>query len=172
MASLFEVADHDVRQLGRDDEPAILQLFEACTEFFRLVRMEPAAEAEQIFDDVPPSKRPEDKLLYGIYAGSSDDRLLIGLVELLRGYPAQDDWCLGLLLILPARRREGLGAVIVAAVVRFVSASGGRAIHLVVQEQNPGALHFWQRHGFVVKDTVLQPTMYGTNQVARLVLTW
>lgn len=89
-ATPFELADHAVRQLGRDDLIAIRQLFEACAEFFHLIQMDPAGEAEQIFDDVPSSKRSEDKLVFGIYAAGGDDRI-IGLVELLCGYPAHDD---------------------------------------------------------------------------------
>jgi ribosomal protein S18 acetylase RimI-like enzyme len=162
---VFEVADHAVRRLGRGDARAIHQLFEACSEFFRLIHMDPTAEAEAIFDEVPPNKRPDDKLVFGLFRHDQ----LVGVVELLRDYPAQDDWCLGLLIVLPAHRGEGLGAAAVAATTRFVSQSGGRTLQLIVQEQNPGALRFWQRHGFVIQDHVTQKTASGTNQVARLV---
>lgn len=149
--------------------PVVRQLFEECADFFHLIHGDAAPEAEQIFEDVPPGKRPEDKLVFGISARGGEDRLL-GLVELLRGHPTRDDWWLGLLLVAPALRGRGLGAATVAAVTRFVSLSGGRTLQLVVQEQNPAALRFWQRHGFVIRDRLIQPAARGTNQIDRLVL--
>ena len=147
----------------------IRRLFEECADFFRLIHGDPVAEAEQIFDDLPPGKRPEDKLVFGICVSGGNDRL-VGLVELLRDYPMQHDWCLGLLVLAPAYRGRGLGAATVAAISRFVSLSTARTLQMVVQEQNPAALRFWQRHGFVIRDWTSQAAAHGTNQVARLVL--
>ncbi|MDB4955155.1 MAG: hypothetical protein JWO36_2724 [Myxococcales bacterium] len=162
IARSLELAGHAIRQLAGADVPLIRQLFDERSDFFRLINGDAAFEAEQIFGDVPPSKHPKDKLVFGISAQRADDRI-IGLVELLRGYPTQDDWCIGLLLIVPAHRGRGLGAATIAAVIQFVASAGGRTLQLVVQAQNSAALQFWQRHGFVIRDRVHQQAAHGTN---------
>jgi GNAT superfamily N-acetyltransferase len=159
--------DESARQLGVDDLPRVRQLFEACAEFFARIHGDAMQEAEQILHDVPPGKTPEDKLVFGVPGVGSQDRL-DGLVELLRGYPGPDDWCIGLLLVAPDRRSCGLGAATVSALARYVQRAGGRALHLVVHEQNPSALRFWLRHGFSIQDRVIQTAAHGTNHVYKL----
>ncbi len=145
----------------------VRQLFEACAAFFQLTHGDAMQEAGHILDDVPPGKAPEDKLVFGISSRGSQDRLS-GLLELLRGHPGPDDWCIGLLLVSPEHRNHGLGGAIVSALARYVRRADGRALHLIVQEQNPGALRFWLRHGFSIQDRVIQEALHGTNHVHKL----
>lgn len=143
------------------------QLFEECAAFFQLIHGDALREADHILDEAPPGKTPEDKLVFGISSLGSQDRLG-GLVELLRGYPGPNDWCIGLLLVSPERRNHGLGGAVVAGLARYVHAVGGRALHLIVQEQNQNALRFWLRQGFSIQDRVLQEALHGSNYVHKL----
>ena len=61
-------------------------------------------------------------------------------------------------------------AAIVAALRRWVVAQGGWTIRLIVQEQNPAALRFWSRQGFVEVGAAVQELEDRTNQVRRLEL--
>ena len=87
-----------------------------------------------------------------------------------RDFPERHVWYLGLLLVAPEDRGQGLGEQILAVVKAWIIAQDGRAIRLIVQEQNPAALRFWLRHGFVPVGTATQELMDRTNQVARLEL--
>lgn len=158
---MFELGD----RLEREDLPRIRALFAACTAFFELIRSDAVHDAEHIFDEVPAGKTAEDKLVFGITHGSSDR--LDGLIELLRGYPGPDDWCVGLLLVSPAHRNHGIGGAAVDAMARYVCERGGRALHLIVQDQNDGALRFWRRHGF----SILGKAPHGANVVYQLTRT-
>lgn len=166
----FEVGDQVARRLRAADLPMVRALFESCAAFFQLIGGDAMQEADHILDDVPPGKTPEDKLVFGVLSLETQDRL-DGLLELLRGYPGPDDWCIGLLLVSPERRSHGLGGSIVSALARHVGRAGGRALHLIVQDQNPDALRFWQRHGFSIQDRVIQEALHGTNRVHKLTRT-
>jgi len=122
---------HAVRQLGPDDVSLIRQLFAECADFFELIHGDHAAEADQIFDDVPLGKRPDDKLVFGISIPELPGAL-VGLVELLRDFPTSGEWCLGLLLFTPRERGHGLGGQTADAVARFVERAGGKTLQLLV----------------------------------------
>ena len=91
-------------------------------------------------------------------------------IDLLRDFPNPHAWYLGMLLVAPEARSRGLGAAIVAALRRWVVAQGGWTIRLIVQEQNPAALRFWSRQGFVEVGAAVQELEDRTNQVRRLEL--
>lgn len=166
----FDVGDHIARQLRAGDIARVRLLFRACAAFFQRIHGDAMREADHILDEVPPGKTPADKLVFGLSRRGSPDRL-DALLELLRDYPGPDDWCIGLLLVSPECRSRGLGAAAVAALAHYVHRAGGRALHLIVQAQNPSALRFWLRHGFAIQDGVLQEALHGTNHVHKLTRT-
>ena len=73
-------------------------------------------------------------------------------------------------MVAPEARAQGLGAAIVAALRDWIVAQGGWTIRLIVQEQNPAALRFWSRQGFVEVGAAVQELEDRTNQVRRLEL--
>ena len=52
----------------------------------------------------------------------------------------------------------------------WIVAQGGWTIRLAVQEQNPAALRFWNRQGFVEVGAAVQELDDRTNQVRRMEL--
>lgn len=164
------VAGHAVQQLGQVHLPAICDLFDACAPFFRLIHGDtPHQEAANLLTDLPPGKGLDDKLVLGVFSAQPPGALL-GVIELVRGYPGPQDWCLGLLLIHPRHRGQGLGAAICRSLQAWVRAAGGRTLRIVVQAQNPDALRFWQRQGYQVQARKDQQAAAGTNATYHLVL--
>jgi ribosomal protein S18 acetylase RimI-like enzyme len=61
------------------------------------------------------------------------------------------DWYVGQLLFGPSSRGCHLGERVYRRLEEWVRAEGGKAIHLIVQEENPRAIEFWRRMGFEVR---------------------
>lgn len=122
-------------------------------------------EAARLLTVLPPGKSLADKQVLGV----SCDGEMVGVVDLLRGYPGPTDWYIGLFLLSPEVRGVGLGASVVEETVERVMADGGRALHLIVREDNPRALAFWRRHRFELIDRRLQDLGTKKNFVFKMV---
>ena len=148
--------------------PELQELLERCADFEVMVTGSPpdAHAAADLLVEVPPDHALRDKLVIGVWT----DQGLTAVIDLLRDFPDPHAWYLGVLLVAPEARSRGLGAAIVAALRRWVVAQGGWTIRLIVQEQNPAALRFWSRQGFVEVGAAVQELDDRTNQVRRLEL--
>lgn len=161
---MFQVDGRSVVQLGAEDVPALRGLVERCHAFMTLVygAVEPDA-AEQILEGLPPGKTLEDKFVLGLYADGTKE--LVGLLDAVRAFPEPDEWIIGMLLVDPDHRRAGLGARFVTAFEAWVRGQGASGIRLVVQEQNPDALRFWQKQDYEVTGMTLQRTPRRQNMI-------
>ncbi len=132
---------------GRRDE--LQDFYESCRDYVELITGTAPGprEADELLTELPRGKRPEDKFVVGLFDAPGH---LVGVLDVIRDYPAEDEGYVGLLLFGPSSRGRGLGERVYRRLEEWVRAQGGRAIHLIVQEQNPGALRFWKRMGFEV----------------------
>jgi len=122
--TLFRVGARTARVLAPGaDEPRVQRLCEACRDYYELNAGTPpsASAARDLFTAGPPSARPEDKLVLGVFEAPGDGSVrggrLVGLIEGFRGYPEAGAWWLGLVLLHPDERGRGLGAALVEAFV-------------------------------------------------------
>jgi ribosomal protein S18 acetylase RimI-like enzyme len=140
--------------LGAADRPRLARLCGEGTDFFELVEGQPggATTADEILGPLPAHVTTGTKRVFGIEQGER----LVGVIEILQGFPEPDEWQVGLLLISPEFRGAGLGTSAWLAMRDQISKQGGKLVRLVVQQQNPGARRFWGKHGFTVeRETVL-----------------
>jgi ribosomal protein S18 acetylase RimI-like enzyme len=142
----FSLGSHGLEMLSRADSPAIFDLYRRCGNFFVLQDGEPPvpADADELFTDVPPSKRPEDQHVFGCRR----DGRLEALAALLVDYPAPGSWYLGLLIVDPLVRGQGLGRKMYASLEASASQRGARQILAGVLRENASALRFWRSLGF------------------------
>ena len=101
------------------------------TDFFELVGGMPGGPetAADILEPLPAHITPGTVRRFGL----ERDGDLIGVLELLEGYPTPDIWYIGLLVLVPRERRSGLGSRIWAAVRDWIQARGGaQPVPLVV----------------------------------------
>jgi RimJ/RimL family protein N-acetyltransferase len=162
------LAGAEFTALGEAEQPALQRLLERCADFELLISgAPPTSEAAVELMEACPAGHPiEKKLVFGV----ERDGDLIGALDLLRDFPEPGDWYLGLLLLAPEERSGGLGAEIVGAVRTWIASQRGRAIRLVVQEQNEAGARFWERMGFEPVGTAVQERAAQTNQVVRMEL--
>jgi ribosomal protein S18 acetylase RimI-like enzyme len=124
--------------------------YEGCRDYFELVTGQPPGpdEAGELLRALPRGKTQDDKFVIGLFDAPGH---LVGVLDVIRAYPKGDEWYLGLLLFEPRLRGNRLGERVYRRLEEWIRAQGGAAVHLVVEEVNPGALRFWQRMGFVVQ---------------------
>jgi RimJ/RimL family protein N-acetyltransferase len=150
---------YSVHRLFPEDSQAIQELFEKCLDFMLLVDGHPAGPhaAEEELCDVPPGKSLDDKFVFGIVNLQND---LVGYLDVLRDYPDETTWWIGLLLIVPEIRSQGMGQKIVRGFADYVLANEGQTIMLGVVEENKLAYRFWERMGFEFVHTT-EPRKFG-----------
>ena len=168
ISDLPQVEGAQVALISGSAMPELQELLERCADFEVLVTGSPphAHAAADLLVEVPPDHALRDKLVIGFWT----DQGLTAAIDLLRDFPDPHAWYLGLLVVAPEARAQGLGAAIVAALRDWIVAQGGWTIRLIVQEQNPAAHRFWIRQGFVEVGTSVQELEDRTNQVSRLEL--
>ncbi len=145
------------------DVAAIRRLHERCAEFWELVEGA-IPDADELMHEVPPGVPLADKHVLGV----EEHGELNALIDLADGYPEPHAWYVSLLVVAPEARGSGLGAELYAYGEDFMRARGGAAVRLIVQDQNPRALVFWTRRGFVFEAMTTQK-IGRPNVVTRLV---
>jgi GNAT superfamily N-acetyltransferase len=156
---IFGLPGYRVSLLGPETIPALQGLLERCTDYSLLVKGEPpdSNAAESMLADCPPGKTQEDKVVIGITDGQE---CLVGVLDAICGYPAVDCWWLGLLLLDPSYRNQGLGQRIYRSFEQWVGQRGAKNILLGVLEENVKAFRFWRSLGFEVVEKQT-PRLFG-----------
>jgi ribosomal protein S18 acetylase RimI-like enzyme len=161
---------YSVRRLLFEDIGAVQVLCEKCLDYMLLVDGHPADpdEVEREFQSVPPGNSPDDKLVFGITNRQND---LVGLLDVIRSYPEQTTWWIGLLLFIPEVRSQGIGQKLLEGLAGYVRGNGGQAIMLGVVEENKRAYKFWNRVGFeFVRMT--EPQQFGNKSQTVSIMRW
>jgi GNAT superfamily N-acetyltransferase len=152
---LWKWDDFETFVLSNSDHQIAQTLFEECSEFSLLVTGLPPKETEgqDLFTDLPPNRTVQDKTVFGLF----HQQKLIGILDSFKGYPKEEDWFIGLFLINPAFRRQGIGKHWLAAYQAFARENQVKAVKLGVVEQNEDGRKFWDENGFSVE--AIRPSM-------------
>jgi RimJ/RimL family protein N-acetyltransferase len=142
-----------------EDAIMLQNLYEQCTEFALLTDGQPPSPtaAREEFDAVPEGKTTQDKYIFGLFDPQNN---LIGMLESIRHYPDGRTWWLGLMMLSPKQRGQGLGTDLYQAFEHWVSAQRIEQVSLSVVEANELGLQFWKSLGFeVIRKT--EPRQFG-----------
>ena len=166
MNELPTIEGTDVALISGSAVDELQVLLERAADFELLVTGTPPGPhaAEDLLIEVPDGHPMRDKLVIGVWT----ERGLTAAVDVLRHFPEEHAWYLGLLLVAPDSRGDGLGAQIVAGIVEWVRRNGGHSIRLVVQDQNPRAASFWEAQDFRPIGAAIQELESAVNHVTRM----
>src|SRR3712207_6143438 len=117
----------------------------------------PADAASTTFADAPPDYDPSRMIFLGVYSPTGR---LVGVLTTPPGYPDAGSWYLGLMVLDPDARGQGLGEEVYRAFEAWVASQGGERILLVVADDNPRGRRFWERMGFTPL-SVVPPRLHG-----------
>lgn len=157
-----------LRPLTRADLDDVFAVLKDAPQFHLLTTGAPATskEALAVFDDLPPGKRPDSKRVYGVI----EDGALVGVVEVIVGWPTPTTAMIGLLVIAEQAQGRGIGRAAVIDVEAVVDEEEGCDVaRVAVVDKNVGALAFWKKLGFT-ENGVTRPYAEGTVTATVIVL--
>ncbi len=136
---------HPASDLG-----AVESVYRRATDYLALESgLRPDAAAQAFFEERPPASA-EPPLKFGV-PGSGG--VLVAIGDLAFGYPEADDAYLGLLLLVPQARNEGLGRAILGEVKKLARLRHASRLLIGVLDANDRARAFWERQGFELDRT-------------------
>jgi ribosomal protein S18 acetylase RimI-like enzyme len=147
-SSLLLPFNYTFRRLTSLDEQSIQHFLETCEDFALLeggISPQPG-DGARFLQDNPPGKTLEDKFAFTI----EKDKRIIALLDLVRGYPEENIWWIGLFLMDPEFRGRGIGRLVVQNLCDSIQQKGAKEIRLGVLEENQPGIRFWSKAGFSV----------------------
>ena len=145
--ALFKTTHFAAELLSPADLGPVIQLNSECSDFYFLQNGQSPneADARELFEQVPPQCDPSMKLPIGLF---DPQKTLIGVLDVLRGYRTVSDWYIGLMLLSPRFRGQGLGVEIHTEFVAHARQAGVKRLMLAVLAANKAARRFWLRCGY------------------------
>lgn len=131
---------YKINLLSLKNNKIVQKLCEKCSDYYILHGgvLPSKEDINEIFTALPPNKNYEDKFVLGIY--NFDE--LVGIVDIIKDFPTDGEWMLGLMLIDPARRSNGLGKIVHSALVTWAINLGAKSFRIGVIEDNYNGIRF------------------------------
>jgi ribosomal protein S18 acetylase RimI-like enzyme len=151
-----QLTGYEIKIITKQNFEMVFEIYDSNQDFFLLTQGK-IATIESSIDDVV-STPPDFDLKQKIYIGIWENGKVIGVLDLLKGYPKQAYIWIGLLLIHGKLHNKKIGSKIVDAVIEASKIAEYEFIQLGVIENNVVGLEFWQKHGFSkvrVKDSIV-----------------
>ena len=147
MVKLTLKKDYKIKALTVNKQKKLEILNLKCSDYYQLHDgVSPSKkEALEIFNALPPGKNYKDKFVLGIYKYGNE---LIGIIEIIKNSPIDGEWMLGLMLIAPDERDNGLGKLIHEVLAHWAITLGAKSFRLGVIEENYKGKKFWTDIGY------------------------
>ncbi len=141
---------------------AVLEFFSRAADYALMERDEfpDATSVQAFFEDCPPGCDPASSLKLACFDGQD---AIIGIADMAFGFPEALDAYIGLLLIDPNLRAQGIGRRFVHHLVREARTRGCQRILAAVLDVNARGRRFWEREGFVLEKT-FEPRDIGSKR--------
>ena len=133
----------------RITEAEISEVYRLCREnrrYYRNLKTKPTLRGlTEVISEVPEGTAPEAKHFVGFYDGEEH---LTAILDLITGYPEDDDAFIGWFMVDAAVQGRGIGSQIFADVRAAMSGQGFDFLSVGVSKENSDAIDFWQKQGF------------------------
>ena len=135
----------EIRPVEEDDFDAVLAMLERCSDFFDLSGIPITAESmRQDIAELPPRCMPEQKRYVALWKDGAPWMAL----DLVEGWPRPKTLFVGLFVMDPALRRQGVGRTVMTALLKAAKGAGFDRARLGCLLDNPSGHAFWQAMGF------------------------
>lgn len=100
---------------------------------------------KETFEAIPENFEYSNKHVIGVY----NENDLVGVIDLLIGYPNQKTAYIGLMLLSEKNQTRGIGRVVYSELEKYIDLHGAISkISLSVVESNSAVIGFWNKMGF------------------------
>ncbi|WP_027626366.1 GNAT family N-acetyltransferase [Clostridium lundense] len=137
---------YKIDHLSLQNNNMVKKLCRNCSDYYLLHGgvLPSEKDIEEIFTALPPNKNYEDKFVLGIY--NFDE--LVGVVDIIKNFPTDGEWMLGLMLIDPTKRGNGLGKIVHASLVAWAINECAKSFRIGVIDDNYKGIKFWSSLGY------------------------
>jgi len=124
------------------DVVRLQHLLERCSDYYELHEgwPTPTDAGEYELTAAVAGRAHEDLFVFAVQDGGG---ALHAMIQLLRNYPQQDVWWIGLLVVAPEMRGRGIGSLLLRHASETAAAHGATSIRLAVSVHNPRGASFW-----------------------------
>ncbi|WP_165990296.1 GNAT family N-acetyltransferase [Streptomyces sp. YIM 98790] len=135
-----------LRGLEPADEPAVLALYERCTDWFRRATGLPPGpgDVQSLYYALPEGADFDRKRLLVVESGAAPGAPgdIVGLIDAVLGHPGPDGCAVGVFLVDPRLRGRGVGRAVARRLLERAAAGGVRRVtaSLVAGEEGGRAL--------------------------------
>ena len=137
---------YDVRRLTGADITDVFQLAKGNRKFYRALGVRPSrSKLTEMISDIPEGVGQEDKHFVGFY---DDEGNLVAVLDLITGYPKDDNAFIGWFMVDAAQQRQGIGSQIFADVRASMQAQGFSRLEVACPEASQSGMSFWAEQGF------------------------
>jgi GNAT superfamily N-acetyltransferase len=121
-----------VRDLEPKDEPGVLTLLDACEDWFTAALGQPAGpgDVQSLYYSLPEGADFEDKRIIVVMDGTR----VVGLVDAVLHHPSPDACSVGVFLLHPGCRRQGLGRALAGLLMEEAAGQGIASVVTTVTE--------------------------------------
>ncbi len=139
--------------LTNDDLLMLQVLLEKCSDYLTFQDEEPVklSEAQDLFKARPDGVVDKDKVIFGIF---NDQKQLVGVFDLIKSFSGQRTLSLGLMLIDPVSRRQGIGNKAYNLLEEWAIYKQFNKVRLGVLFGNEKGLRFWKSMGYTSTEEV------------------
>ena len=143
-----------VRRITEKEISDVYGLCRANRRDYRIMETKPSLRGlTEVISEVPPGSAPECKHFVGFY--DAEDRLA-AILDLITGYPEEDDAFLGWFMVDAGRQGAGVGSQLFADLRAALRAQGYDHLSLAVAPENTEALAFWEKQGFALREKEME----------------
>ena len=169
---------YDVRRITEADITDVYLLAKANRRFYEALHTRPTVEGlTEVISNLPEGAGAEGKHFVGFYAeegaggagavGGSEAGDLVAIMDLICGYPGEQDVFIGWFMVDADLQGQGIGSGIFADVRAALSAQGYTRVSLQCPQEHPEAVAFWQAQGFTTVGDVITSGEYPVIEMER-----
>ncbi|MFF4499550.1 GNAT family N-acetyltransferase [Streptomyces sp. NPDC001401] len=137
-----------VREMRPEDEPGVAALFASCEDYFVAATGNPAlpGDVQSLYYALPEGADFDQKRLLVMCRGAS----VVGLVDVVDRHPDAESCSVGVFLVAPEARREGIGTNVAGRLIEEVAGRGMRKVAATCPGNWEPGLGFLRSLGFEI----------------------
>jgi len=156
---------YSVKRIREEDISAVYRLAKSNSRYYEYLHTVPTRESlTEVITTLPDGTSPGSKYFVGFY--NADD-VLVAVMDLITGYPEDDDAFIGWLMVDGEMQGRGIGSGIFADVRAAMKAAGYDYMGLAVIRENKEAIKFWKEQGFRVDKETVSTDGYEVYRMSR-----
>lgn len=139
---------YHVSYITQEDIADVYALCKSNQHYYKYTNNAPTVESlTEIITRIPDGATKNNKYFVGFY----DHDQLIAVLDLITGYPEENDAFIGWFMVDGHLQRQGIGSQIFADVRAAMTAQGYDYLSLSCEADNKEAIEFWKSQGFYIK---------------------